>query len=428
MNGDINCMSKTFVYFQPEYVSKFKCNGQECEAHCCKYWRIDIDRKTYKRYNTIKPKSKAQEITQLIKSNENKDRYTIKLKKSGFCPFLTEDNWCKIQKTYGADFLSNICMTYPRVTFQIKDFFERSLTITCPIAANLVLNQTEPMAFEQIEISTKEHFDSCRDLPNQFVNFPSNLIDYIINIQYAVISILQERSLKIDQRLIVMGYFLDQLEEIIKEGHTENIETLSMIYTSEDFLKNQVPTLIESIEFNNREYMRIMFETFDMLYRDNKYIKSEAQRYLDFVAQALEVKTDEDGTASISELVERYKYLNPTRKKFLEKKSIIFENYLVQEFFTGLYPFRISGSISTNYGLFLVTYKILELISVSMVVVNDELREKTGKSEMTDKHLISLIQWFVQKLDHGVSYTDKIRDGLREKDNTIKIMRALLQG
>ena len=119
-------MNKTFVYFQPEYVNKFTCDGQSCKARCCKYWKIDIDKKTYKKYSSIKPKQKSQEITQLIHKVKDKDLYLIKMDKSGCCPFLTEDNWCKIQKNYGVDFLSNICMTYPRMTVKIEDFFERS--------------------------------------------------------------------------------------------------------------------------------------------------------------------------------------------------------------------------------------------------------------------------------------------------------------
>ena len=59
-------MKKTYLYLQPEYVSKFKCDGQSCEAHCCRGWRISIDKKTYKKYANIKPKFEAEKITQHI--------------------------------------------------------------------------------------------------------------------------------------------------------------------------------------------------------------------------------------------------------------------------------------------------------------------------------------------------------------------------
>ena len=66
-------MNQSFIFFQPEYVSKFKCNGQLCNAKCCKNWIIDIDKITYKKYKSIKPKSEAVKITNNIKKMK-KDR------------------------------------------------------------------------------------------------------------------------------------------------------------------------------------------------------------------------------------------------------------------------------------------------------------------------------------------------------------------
>ena len=172
---------KTFVYFQPEYVNEFKCNGQLCNARCCKDWRIDIDRKTYKKYNTIKPKSKAKEITQKIKYNEKTEGYCIELDKKRSCPFLTEDNWCSIQKTYGEDYLSDICTKYPRQITCVDDFFEFSLSLTCPVVAELVLMSTEPMVFEQTEVPHKKHLVNIRgsvwspNLPKLYSGFFVNL-------------------------------------------------------------------------------------------------------------------------------------------------------------------------------------------------------------------------------------------------------------
>ena len=108
------------------------------------------------------------------------------------------------------------------MTTRIGDFYERSLTLSCPVAANLILNQTEPMSFEQTEISIEEYWQSCRDMV-RFSDIPKNLLSYVINIQYAAISLLQERSLTIDQRLIVMGYFFEQLEDIINQNKLEEI-------------------------------------------------------------------------------------------------------------------------------------------------------------------------------------------------------------
>ena len=266
--------------------------------------------------------------------------------------------------------------------------------------------------------------NTCRDMV-RLINRPKEILDNVILVQYAVISILQERRLNIDQRLIVIGYYFNQLEEIIEANKFNEIETLSMIYTSEDFFKTQVPMLINSVTFNVRDYIKIMFDVFGMLYADDNKAKVEAKKYLDYIVELLEIKLDTDGTASVSELVESYNKHSLEREKFIDRNSVIFENYLVNEFFYGLYPWHVNDSISLNYGLFIVTYKILELLALAMTVSKNT---KIDNSSNDNKQIIELIRWFALKLDHNIHYIDSISQGLKDKNKTIDIMRSLLQG
>ena len=126
----------TYKYYQPEYVKNFRCDGQKCSAYCCKSnYRIVIDKKTYKKYSHLKPKSAAKEIMRNIKKIDNSEDYQIKPDENFNCPFLTEDNLCSIQKNHGEEFLSSTCATYPRCTWYFGDFYERSLSLTCPLVA-----------------------------------------------------------------------------------------------------------------------------------------------------------------------------------------------------------------------------------------------------------------------------------------------------
>lgn len=65
-------------------------------------------------------------------------------KKIGQCRFLSEEKLCNLQKTMGGDYLPNVCMIYPRITNSIPgQNLERSLTLSCPLAAALVLLKPE---------------------------------------------------------------------------------------------------------------------------------------------------------------------------------------------------------------------------------------------------------------------------------------------
>ena len=43
------------------------------------------------------------------------------------------------------------CQTYPRSTHYLVNFFERVLTLTCPLAAEIALLPTKSMEFEVTE-------------------------------------------------------------------------------------------------------------------------------------------------------------------------------------------------------------------------------------------------------------------------------------
>ena len=112
---------REYLYFQPEYVGKFKCDGARCYNNCCaRPWNIIVDAKTYEKYSRLQPAEKARELTAHIKYDRDREIYFMECKP---CPFLTEKKLCAIQLTYGEKFLAAICKTYPRQIYNFKKFF-----------------------------------------------------------------------------------------------------------------------------------------------------------------------------------------------------------------------------------------------------------------------------------------------------------------
>lgn len=417
-------MDKTFLYFQPEYVSKFKCDGQACGAHCCKYWRIDIDKKTYKKYERIKPKSAADKITKcLVKGADG--QYIFVLDENARCPMLTADNWCSIQKKYGEEYLSNTCVTYPRKTYLCGDFFERSLTLTCPVVAGQVLLNGEPMAFEWREVPEKIHSNLGR-IHSPFAPVPQKLLKYVYQIQFAAISILQERSFSIDERLMILGFFFDKLDEIVSTDKLDEIENLTAFYVSEQFLLWEAPNLIENINFDAREHMKIMINVFETLYKGDSSFAVQDRIFIDAVIDSLEMRLDENDRISLDKLVKSYNTLGNLRKEILKIFSTIFENYLVNEFFYGFYPWRFQNSIIHNYGIFLTSYKMLELIAVSVSLFN--FKQNPDRIPcLNEPDLAAIAMKLAGNVDHNLQYTEKISEQLRDKQDVITLMQSLLQ-
>ena len=382
------------IFFQPDYVKNFKCDGQSCGAQCCKRWIIDIDAHTLENYKKIE--SPYKEITSHIKYNEKRKGYVAQLdEKNYYCAFLGEDNLCTIQKKYGEKFLSVTCQTFPRVIISVGSICERSLTLTCPIVAGMALLPKQPIIFEFVKEAVP--YDSKIELKIND-NIP---------------------TLTIDQRLAVLGIYFDNLEEHIFSKDFEKIAELTKIFTSQDFFMEEVPALLSKITFKPKDFIRTLFaNVLENLYgKEEKYTPFE-EDILDALKTTLELNPDKDGNISIKAAVDKFISLSDDYENFVKKFSTILENYLVYAFFSNMYPWRLPKSIRNNYGVFITAYKILELSLFSLtrtypkVGVNDILR--------------AIIMLSVS-IGHTISYLEKISESLNNIVGPEEIISTFLQ-
>lgn len=304
-------MSEKIFCLRPQYVNKFKCNGAKCGALCCRNdWNIYIDAKTYEKY--------PAQITQHLKLDSSGDKYLMIPNEKKCCPFLDADNLCRIQKNYGENYLSRVCAGYPRIITRFENFLELALSPTCPIATELILLSNAPLKFEVVEADEK----ILRLGDNQILQgIPCDLAPLIFDVQLAMISILQERRFSIDQRLIVLGFFLDKLEELLYSGKLDSatLKKLSAVYRSENFLAEQIPFMLASVRFNASAHEKFMRKVIIELYGKAETITDERK---------------------IS--------------------ATVTENFLVNEIVLDVFPWRINGGIVKNFGAFLTIYKIFE--------------------------------------------------------------------
>ena len=486
---------KKFLYFQPEYVGKFKCDASKCNARCCKGWTITIDAATYKKYSRIKPKSIAKEITSRMKFNSEQNAYVVTLVENledilwqknssisnpnmsttsnatgarggGFinccernwdididdaiykkyrkikpseksqeilshivrddkrnsymligrpCPFLTPEKFCEIQLNYGEEFLSQTCATYPRRTHAVGKFFERSLTLTCPVAAEMVLFTQEPMKFEFVEVPDKIHSKHGR-IGITKVPIEERDAPLAREIQITMISILQARRFTLDQRLIVLGLFLDKLQELISDkSDTDTLISLIAAYRSEDFLTEEISPLLSGFVFDAKNFITFMIKFIG--HALGALRSTEGERFFKAFEEVLEIHPDKKNLVYLPEIVATFEKLAADRKNFSEKYSAFLENYLVNELFYNMYPWRfIKESLTKNFIVFLISYKIFELITFATV--------QSGLDSKED--LLLMINWFMTKTDHNPELYKRFFELLEGVDDTYLLMATLL--
>lgn len=113
----------------------FKCAADKCISTCCCYWNIDIDEETYKKYKKL-----DKDFNGLLLENITENNKLISLRKN-YCPFLTENQLCRIQLKFGFENLSNTCKNYPKIENEYLNFKTNSRLISCPEVLKKIKNE-----------------------------------------------------------------------------------------------------------------------------------------------------------------------------------------------------------------------------------------------------------------------------------------------
>ena len=194
---------------QPGYFDAFRCIGAACEDTCCTGWIVHIDRSTYAKYQSCTDPEIGPALHTLVTINErssNDDDYAKATLNGSVCAFLS-DGLCSIQRRLGEEYLSKMCATYPRVVNRVDDVVQRSLDLSCPEAARLVLLNSDPLVFVEREFAEREDggasalvavdISAFGDSPEPYREFRA--------MRRRAISLLQDRSYPIETRLLMLG-------------------------------------------------------------------------------------------------------------------------------------------------------------------------------------------------------------------------------
>ena len=135
----------------PEYFKDFKCIASKCEDTCCAGWGIVIDDATYDRYKNVQGEFGDRLRSEIVhEAGEN-----IFVLKGNNCPFLNEEKTCDIYINIGEENLCYTCQQYPRYTEEFGSLREVGISLSCPEAARIMLNNSKKVEFELSENNEK---------------------------------------------------------------------------------------------------------------------------------------------------------------------------------------------------------------------------------------------------------------------------------
>lgn len=403
-----------YKILRPNYFEKFKCVGGSCEDTCCKGWKINIDRKTYKKYMKCKNIGMRKKLEKNISRNRNaKSDYDYASFKSinKDCPFLNDDNLCDIYIKLGEESMCNTCRIYPRTYNYVNGIIQEGLTLSCIEAARLVLMNKDIMEFDLIE---------DKSLPRAFStiiksNGSSKILEKNFEeIREFSIDIIQNRKFSIEERLIILGLFCKEIDaNYKKENSIDNIISKYNHYINEGYYEN----LLNKI--NIEKTIEAQFSLLILLSKNivfNKFIIY--QKYLEILHQMIEgLKLN---NSSINEaktnFIENY---SKNYKNFIMNKEYIYENYLVNYIFNKLFPYDFKDDIINSYANLTINFLMIKLNAIGLCAYH--------KDQMDENKLLELIQAYSRAMLHDSSLNFKIYEYLKENDmNTINHMILMI--
>lgn len=397
----------------PKYLKEFKCIGGECEDSCCAGWDIDIDKISFKRYFKVKNDEMKKMFQKNIHNNvyctsDDVDYGRVKLKKGKRCAFLDDNNLCMIYSNLGEDYLSNVCTCYPRVMNIVDNNYEMSLDVACPEAARILLAKKSGINFEVSNINLGKHIVSGY-IDTKSKDVKNHPLKYFNEMRKKSLEIIQNRKYTIDQRLFILGDFLEGLQEKFEYNFNEASEYINkynMDIRSKDYNKNEMNYMLQIAFFN------------DMLEKLDVFNEVESPFFVEDTKKVIEGLKLES-KMPIMENKDFYIYaFKNYEENNIKENSYIFENYLANFMYGNLFPFTESEYIFDGFMMLLFRYSFIRFYLVGKYLNN--------KKE-TEEEIISSIQVFAKTIEHHKNFLEDVLSYLKENEfDNMEFAKTLL--
>ena len=191
-------------YRKPQYYDDFTCIADRCPDTCCAGWQIVIDEKSLEEYSRVE----GEVGVRLQKSIDWEKGVFHQYNRR--CAFLNEENLCDLYRELGAESLCDTCRLYPRHVEEFEEVREFSLSLSCPVVAEMILGQKDPVRFLEEADEALEEED--------YEDFDTILFDWLEEARAVLFDIIQNRKLSISTRMSLILNIADIAQKALDHG------------------------------------------------------------------------------------------------------------------------------------------------------------------------------------------------------------------
>ena len=165
---------------KPAFYDAFSCTAGKCPDTCCAGWQIRIDEDSLERYGEVQG-AFGKRLRNGIDWLEG-CFYQYQRR----CAFLNEQNLCDLYTELGSEALCDTCRKYPRHVEEYEGLREWSLSLSCPVAAAIILSQ---QGFPEFIM---EEDDEPDELEEEFEDFDLLLFTQLEDARSAIFDSLRQ--------------------------------------------------------------------------------------------------------------------------------------------------------------------------------------------------------------------------------------------
>lgn len=258
-------------------------------------------------------------------------------------------------------------------SYAVNDIYERALVLLTPAAVGQVILPDQPLHLTSHlveEESVKSWLQPGAELAPER--------GYMLDIQRAGIILLRQRGYGLNQRLIMLGLFLEDAVDYVATERGHQLGALIKSYNSPTF-KVRFDEAMRAIAFDACAYTGYLGTLLQRLERQGLLQdKATLADYYDLIRQIFGIGE----TQEAQQTQRTYRECRKAIQEHVEQRCpYLLENYLIYTFFSHFYPCSLAGGMVHNYWTMVTIYKLCEL---SLLVLSAVRRDQLHLHDIYD--------------------------------------------
>lgn len=250
-------------YVKPHYYDKFNCIAEKCPDTCCAGWQIVIDDDTLEKYAGV------SDLENSIDWQEGCFKQY-----HGRCAMLNDQNLCDLIINKGEEWLCDTCNRYPRHIEEFDGVREMSLSLSCPIAAEMMLQCEEPVSF------LVEEDEESDPLEDEFEDFDFLLFTQLEDARVVLFSIVQNREISIEKRMWIIMQMAREMQACLDEDRLFDMEDVIKKYAEDKISGQELSQLTDEGRYMHLKENFVVFHKLERLRKEWSEVLCEAEKTL----------------------------------------------------------------------------------------------------------------------------------------------------